>query len=227
MKVPNHASPKSLKRREKHQNNTSTMRNDVLRVAADEFASKVRTLSSPLEVAIVGSVAGGAPHPNDLDLAIIISNTGEIATIAKYARQMSRHYHGWEVFLFDCDLSLIGTICHRRECPGRSVECYDPGCGELPHIRVNPEFEYDEKMFLTSPIDVLYTSFETSRLLVRKGELGIVESRSYPVMEDIRIGCIRCGETFVFTGAEQKWYRKRGLSQPKRCPDCIAREYEG
>ncbi|RZN42891.1 MAG: hypothetical protein EF813_00965 [Methanosarcinales archaeon] len=41
------------------------------------------------------------------------------------------------------------------------------------------------------------------------------------------IDCVRCGETFVFTGAEQKWYRKRRLSQPKRCPDCIAQEYGG
>ena len=67
-------------------------KNEVLRVAADEFVSKVGKLSSPLEIAVVGSVAGGDPYPNDLDLAIIISNTGEIATIAKYARQMSRHY---------------------------------------------------------------------------------------------------------------------------------------
>ena len=200
-------------------------KNEVLRVAAGEFALKVGKLSSPLEIAIVGSVAGGDPYPDDLDLAIIISNTGEIATIAKYARQMSRHYHGWEVFLFDCDLSLMGRICHRRECPGQSVECYVPGCGKPPHVKANPEFEYDEKTFLTSPIDVLYTSFETSRLLARKDELGIVESRSYPVLEDIRIECVRCGETFVFTGAEQKWYLKRGLSQPKRCPDCIAQEY--
>ena len=79
-----------------------TMRNEVLRVAANEFALKVRkALPSPLEIAIVGSVAGGDPYPDDLDLAIIISNLCEIATIAKYARQMSRHYHGWEVFLFD------------------------------------------------------------------------------------------------------------------------------
>ena len=146
-------------------------KNCVLRVAADEFASKVRKLSSPLEIAIVGSVAGGDPYPNDLDLAILISNIGEIATIAKYARQMSRHYHGWEVFLFDDNLSPIGRICHRRECPGQSVDCYVPGCGKPPHVRVNPEFEYDEKMFLTSPIDVLWTSFKTSRLLARKDEL--------------------------------------------------------
>ena len=175
----------------------------------------------------MGSVAGGDPYPDDLDLAIIISNLYEIATVAKYARQMSRHYHGREVFLFDDDLSLMGRICHRRECPGRSVDCYAPGCGKPPHVRVNPEFEYDEKMFLTSPIDVLWTSFETSRLLARKDELGIVESRRYPVLEDIRIVCIRCGETFVFTGGEQKWYRKRRLSQPKRCLDCIEQRYEG
>ena len=68
-------------------------KNYVLRVAAGEFVSKVRkAVSSPLEIATVGSVAGGDPYPDDLDLAIIISNTGEIATIAKYARQMSRHY---------------------------------------------------------------------------------------------------------------------------------------
>ena len=147
-------------------------KNEVLRVAAGEFALKVGKLSSPLEIAIVGSVAGGDPYPDDLDLAIIISNTGEIATIAKYARQMSRHYHGWDVFLFDCDLSLMGMICHRRECPGQSVECYVPGCGKPPHVKANPRFEYDEKTFLTSPIDVLYTSSETSRLLARKDELG-------------------------------------------------------
>ena len=54
-----------------------------------------------------------------------------------------------------------------------------------------------------------------------------MESRSYLVLEDIMIECLCCGKTYVFTGAEQKWYRKRGLSQPKRCPDCIEQGYEG
>ena len=73
-------------------------KNELLRVAANEFAEKVHKLSSPLEIAIIGSVAGDDPYPNDLDLVIIIRDLKEIATIAKYARQMSRHYHGWEVF---------------------------------------------------------------------------------------------------------------------------------
>jgi hypothetical protein len=194
--------------------------NESLRAVAEEFAEKAQKLSSALEIAIVGSVAGDDPYPNDLDLVIIVRNLDEIATIAKYARQISRH--DWEVFLFDGGLKPLGRVCHRRECPGQSIDCYIPGCGQPPHLRVDPEFEYDEKVFLKSPVDVLWTSFSTSRLLARKDELGIVESRRYPVLEDIEIECI-CGKTFVFTGSEQKWYQKRGLSQPKRCPDCRER----
>lgn len=193
-------------------------KNKILRVAANEFVRKMRKLSTPLEIAIVGSVAGDDPYPNDLDLVLIIHNLDEIATIAKYARQMGRHYHGWEVFLFNEGLSPLGRVCHRRECPGQSVDCSAPRRGQPPYLRVDPKFEYDEKMFLKSPIDVLWTSFKTSRLLARKDELGIVESRRYPVLEDIEIECILCNKTFVFTAGEQKWHQKRGLSNPNDVP---------
>jgi len=152
-------------------------KNEILRVAANEFAEKVHKLSSPLEIAIIGSVAGGDdPYPNDLDLVIIIRNLEEIATIAKYAREMSRHYHGWEVFLFDENVSLLGRICHRRRCPGQSVDCSVPGCGHPPHLMVHSDFKYQENIFFNSPIDVLWTFFKKSRLLERKDELGIAES---------------------------------------------------
>ncbi|HOO90139.1 MAG TPA: zinc-ribbon domain containing protein [Syntrophales bacterium] len=39
-------------------------------------------------------------------------------------------------------------------------------------------------------------------------------------MEDIRIGCIQCGREFVFTAAEQRQYKKRNFSNPRRCPEC-------
>lgn len=199
-------------------------RNKILRAAADEFAGKAGRLSTPLEIAVVGSVSGDDPHPNDLDLAVIVRNLDELATMAKYARQISSHYHGWEVFLFDENLSPLGRICRRRECPGQSVDCYIPGCGKPPHLRVHPDFEYNENIFLSSPIDVVRTSFEKSLFLTRKEELGIVGSREYAVLEDIGIECRLCGKTFIFTGDEQKRYQKRGLSLPGRCPDCIERE---
>jgi len=195
-------------------------KNEILRVAANEFAEKSQKLSSVLEIAIVGSVAGNDPHPNDLDLAIIVHNLDEIEFIAKYARQMSKHYHAWEVFLFNEVLMLLGRVCHRRECPVRSIDCSVPGCGQPHHLRVYPDFEYDEKMFFKSPIDMLWTSFNVSRFLARKCELGIGESRKYPMQEDIEIKCIICGKTFLFTSSEQKWYQKHGLSRPKRCHDC-------
>ena len=196
-------------------------KNEILRVAANEFAEKVHKLSSLLEIALIGSVAGDDPYPNDLDLVIIIRNLEEITTIAKYARQMSRHYHGWEVFLFDENVSFIGRICHRRKCPGQSVDCSVPGCGQLPHLRVHSDFKYQEKIFFNSPVDVLWTSFKKSRLLERKDELGIAESRRYPLLKDIKIECILCGKIFLFTASEQKWYKKQGLNPPKRCPNCI------
>ena len=199
-------------------------KNEILRVAANEFAEKVHKLSSPLEIAIIGSVAGDDPYPNDLDLVIIIRNLEEITTIAKYARQMSRHYHGWVVFLFNENVSPLGRICHRKKCPGQSVDCYVSGCGQTPYLRIHSDFNYQEKIFFNSPIDVLWTSFKMSRLLERKDELGIAESRRYPVLEDIKIKCILCGKIFLFTSSEQKWYKKQEFSLPKRCPDCKERE---
>ena len=41
-------------------------KNQILREAADEFTKKASALSSVLEIAIVGSVAGDDPYPNDL-----------------------------------------------------------------------------------------------------------------------------------------------------------------
>jgi len=200
-------------------------KNQILRTAADEFTKKVSKLSSLLEIAIVGSVAGSDPYPNDLDLALIVDNLDEIAKIAKYARQMSSYYHGWEVFLFDKNLLPLGRICHRRQCPAQSIDCTATGCGKPPHLRIHSGFEYDEKIFLTSPIDILYTSFKKSCLLGHKDELGVVESRKYVILEDIKIKCILCSKAFVFTSSEQKWYQKQGYNQPKRCPDCRENKY--
>lgn len=199
-------------------------KNEKLRTAAGEFSGKASKLSTVLEIAIVGSVAGNDPYPNNLDLAVITRNLDEIKTIAKYARQISRHYPDWEVFVFSEKLAFLGFICFRKQCPGQSIDCAVPGCGEPPHRMVIPGFKYKEKTFFSSPIDILYTSYKASRFLWHKKELGITESREYPVLEDIELRCINCGETFIFSAQEQKIFQKRGFHPPKRCPDCIEQE---
>ncbi|UCH88118.1 MAG: zinc-ribbon domain containing protein [Thermoplasmata archaeon] len=198
----------------------SLNKNEKLRLAAKEFAEKAHKLSSTLEIAVVGSVAGNDPYPDDIDMAIIIKDLNDIALLAKYARQMSSIYHNWDGFLFDKDLNYIGRICHRRECPGQSVECKVPGCGENTHIKVIDDFEFDEVKFFKSPIDVTWKSSTESLLISRKNELGIVETQKYEVLKDIELMCKICGATFVFTGAEQKYYNNRGFSVPRRCENC-------
>ena len=66
-------------------------KNQILREAADQFTKKASILSSVLEIAIVGSVAGGDPYPNDLDISLVLDNLDELVQISKYARQMSRY----------------------------------------------------------------------------------------------------------------------------------------
>ncbi len=195
-------------------------RNQILRKAADEFSEKTGKLSTSLEIAIVGSVAGNDPYPNDLDLALVIANLSEITKIARYARQISKYYHGWEVFLFDKSMGFLGRICHRKRCPAQSIDCVPGVCGRIAHVKEDPGFEYDERIFLSSPVEIIYTNSRESLLLSHKHKLGITGSREYSPLKDIKIKCVICGKIFLFTAGEQKWYQKRGYNQPKRCSKC-------
>ncbi len=40
-------------------------------------------------------------------------------------------------------------------------------------------------------------------------------------MEDKKLVCKDCGNTFIWTAGEQEFYQQKGLTnEPKRCPDC-------
>ena len=39
-------------------------------------------------------------------------------------------------------------------------------------------------------------------------------------MSDIVLKCKDCGEEFVITEGEQKFYKERNLNLPKRCKNC-------
>lgn len=42
-------------------------------------------------------------------------------------------------------------------------------------------------------------------------------------MADKTITCVQCGQDFIFSENEQKFYREKGLTnEPKKCPDCRA-----
>ena len=38
--------------------------------------------------------------------------------------------------------------------------------------------------------------------------------------ENQKLKCQNCGQEFVFTAGEQKFYQDKGFEPPKRCPEC-------
>ena len=42
-------------------------------------------------------------------------------------------------------------------------------------------------------------------------------------MANIKLVCVDCKSTFLFTVGEQLYYASKGLSRPKRCRDCRER----
>ncbi len=41
-------------------------------------------------------------------------------------------------------------------------------------------------------------------------------------MPDKTLRCVECGEDFEFAEGEQAFYKKKDLSEPKRCKECRA-----
>jgi len=39
-------------------------------------------------------------------------------------------------------------------------------------------------------------------------------------LHDKPLTCVDCNTKFTFTEGEQRYFLSKGLSQPKRCPDC-------
>lgn len=195
-------------------------RNNVLKDAARQFAHKAGELAGVAEIAICGSVAGNDPDPYDLDIAVVITALESLELLAKYARQMSSISHAWEVFLFDHRLIYQGRICHRRECPGQSIDCMDPDCGKIPHLRIIPDFQFHETQFFESPFEIIHQTTEKGYLLTYKEHIGIAFSRTYTPLKSMKVECVACGRRFTIDGGEQKWYAKGGLNLPRRCSRC-------
>lgn len=189
-----------------------------LRQAATEFAQRSHSIDNVLEIALFGSLAKGDPHPGDIDLAVIISSLEHTPALARSARKMSSLFHNWDVFVFDSNLNYVGRVCHHRECPSGSVECI--GCGDIPFIQHIREFKFTPKDFYSSPFEILFNRQPESRFISQREKCGIEENHYFEEFEDIVLECWECGNTFIFTGGEQKYFKQHNFQQPKRCENC-------
>ena len=39
-------------------------------------------------------------------------------------------------------------------------------------------------------------------------------------LKDKHLQCLDCGLSFIFSKGEQRYFLSKGLSEPKRCPQC-------
>ncbi|HEX9972690.1 MAG TPA: zinc-ribbon domain containing protein, partial [bacterium] len=183
-----------------------------LRQAAIEFAQRAESIDSVLEIALFGSLAKGDPYPKDIDLAVIVSSLDHIPALARAARKMSSLFHNWDVFVFDSNLNYIGRLCHRKECPSGAVECI--GCGDIPFIQHIRDFKFTPQDFYSSPFEILFNRQPESRFISQREKCGIEENRNFESFEDVMLECWECGNSFVFTGGEQKYYKQHGFHLP-------------
>ncbi len=51
---------------------------------------------------------------------------------------------------------------------------------------------------------------------------GIMDSIN-PKLKNKTLRCVDCGMDFIFTVGEQRYFLSKGLSVPKRCPQCRQR----
>ena len=61
------------------------------------------------------------------------------------------------------------------------------------------------------------------RLFHKEGdiELGAPKGKNHNSNQDGKqMVCVDCKTTFLFEPGEQKFYKMRGLTPPKRCPGC-------
>ncbi|MCI0493853.1 zinc-ribbon domain containing protein [candidate division KSB1 bacterium] len=189
-----------------------------LHQAAIEFAHRAESIDSVSEIALCGSLAKGDPYPKDIDLAVILSSLNDIPALARAARKMSPLFHNWDVFVFDSRLNYVGRLCHRRECPGKSVDCI--GCGDMPFIQHIRGFKFTPENFYSSPFETLFNRQAKSQFIRQREQHGITEDRGFEQFEDMVLECWDCGNSFLFTGGEQKYYQQHGFRLPKRCEDC-------
>ena len=193
--------------------------------AAKTFARKLAGSPGVHEVALCGSMVTEDPHPQDIDLAIVIDSFNDLPLIARAARQISSTYHGWEVFVFRPDRTYAGRLCHRRECPTQTARCDQIDCGRVPHLGNMADFEFEPMLFLSPPIEILWCREQESVLIEWKEALGArLTGQEY--YRPITLKCGDCGKRFIFSVGEQKHFADRRFREPKRCESCrIRREF--
>ena len=189
---------------------------------AKEFTDRIKALDALDEAAIFGSVAGGDQYPSDVDIAVFLNSLADIPQIARVKREMDTA-NALDLFVFN-QRAFIGNVCHRKNCPGKSVACSQPKCGGVKFIRIREGLTPDPVRWFKTPVVVLHKRGGKSILLSWQKEilqaLGLTTPEPYPVIKCITEKCRECGDRFEINPGEQKYFENMDFNLPKRCPAC-------
>lgn len=91
----------------------------------------------------------------------------------------------------------------------------------IPYLEAWRKNDYKKvKAEIRNTIEALKSDDEIDLQTIQERNEYNKELLKISVPQDLLIKCWECGERFTFTIGEQKFYKERGLSQPKRCEDC-------
>ncbi len=106
---------------------------------AAEFVVRARALDGVERIAVIGSIVTPKTDPKDIDFLLTVSDTCDLAPLARFARRMAGRAqglnHSAEVFLASARGEYLGRVCRWRDCrPGVRASCDAMHCGRRPHL---------------------------------------------------------------------------------------------
>ncbi len=124
-----------------------------------EFVLSARNCLGVTRIAIVGSILTSKPRPKDVDILVSVSESVDLAKLAKLGRRLKgtaqgRLNSGADVFLATELGRYVGRVCHYRECHPR-VLCRARHCGAVQHLADDLDaVSLDRYLIIAPPLEL-------------------------------------------------------------------------
>ncbi|MRH41183.1 superfamily II DNA helicase [Aquibacillus halophilus] len=95
----------------------------------------------------------------------------------------------------------------------------------IPYLEAWEKIDYKKvKAKIRETVEALQTSKPVDQEFIITRNLAINEALQGQEPQDLLIKCWECGDRFVFTVGEQKFFKQKGFVLPRRCQNCRDKE---
>ena len=96
----------------------------------------------------------------------------------------------------------------------------------IPYLEAWEKIEYKKvRTEIRKTIKAIQSQEEIDSQQTLERTAVIDEALEGEAPRDLLVKCWECGERFIFTVGEQKFYQQKGFVYPKRCEDCRQSDY--